>query len=247
MPVARFYCPELAENTRELELPEAAAHHAARTLRLAVGDGVALFDGRGGEARGAITAITRRAVLVGNLAWRGRDGDPRLSIVLAQALCAQDKMDWIVQKAVELGVAAIQPLAAERSVARLSAERAHKRAQHWHGVAAAACEQCGRNRLPEIFPPQPLAGWLHALGDTGAGSARLAFLPHAQAPLTQLPTPGARLTLLVGPEGGFTAGELGDAARAGFTPVRLGPRVLRTETAAIAALAAVQTLWGDLR
>lgn len=247
MPVPRFFSPELTETTRELDLPEAAAHHAARTLRLAVGDGVALFDGRGGEARGVIAAITRRGVRVGGLAWLGRDGEPGLRIVLAQALCAQEKMDWIVQKAAELGAAAIQPLAAERSVARLSPERAHKRARHWDGVAAAACEQCGRNRLPEILPLQPLGAWLGGLDAADAGKARLAFLPDARDPLAKAPAPGSRLTLLVGPEGGFTEAELAHARRAGFAPVRLGPRVLRTETAAIAALAAAQTLWGDLR
>ncbi len=216
-------------------------------LRLKVGDRVGLFDGRGGEVLGAVTAVSRREVRVEVLEWRAANPAPALEVGLGQALCAQEKMDWVVQKAVELGAAWIQPLAAERSVVRLAPERAARRRAHWEGVVAAACEQCGRNRLPEIGPILPLRAWLAGLGPRSAGEGRLLLAPEAPASLAQVDAPARAVTVLVGPEGGLTEGEMGQAVAAGFQPVRLGPRVLRTETAALAALSAIQTLWGDWR
>jgi len=218
-------------------LPEEASGHARRVLRLADGDAVTLFDGRGGEYAARLSRGGRARVE----AWREVEREAPLAFTLAQALPAADKMDWIVQKAVELGVARLQPLSARRSVVRLAGERAQRRGGHWRQVAAAACEQCGRNRLPEILPLTDLA---HFLGVGGGDETRLLLCPGEGLRLAELPRPGA-VTLLVGPEGGFADDEAEAAQAAGFRPLRLGPRVLRSETAGLAALAAMLALWGD--
>jgi 16S rRNA (uracil1498-N3)-methyltransferase len=150
-------------------------------------------------------------------------------------------MDYTLQKAVELGVTAIQPIAAKRSVVKLAGERAERRVAHWQGVVASACEQCGRNQVPVVAPPLPLAHWLGQQKD----GRRLFLSPLAEARLADLPVPTAPDCLIAGPEGGFEADEIAALHAAGAIPVRLGPRVLRTETAALAALAAMQALWGD--
>jgi 16S rRNA (uracil1498-N3)-methyltransferase len=156
-----------------------------------------------------------------------------------------EKMDFTVQKAVELGVAAIQPVVTERAVVRLSGERAERKTEHWRRVAVAACEQCGRNMLPEVAALTTLERWLGDLAPPAGGELRLMLSPHAANGLRRLPAPRGPVTLLAGPEGGLTEAEQGIAGLAGFVPVRLGARVLRTETAALAALAAMQALWGD--
>jgi 16S rRNA (uracil1498-N3)-methyltransferase len=155
-------------------------------------------------------------------------------------------MDYTVQKAVELGVAAIQPLETTRSVVRLEGVRAQKRLAHWRAIAIAACEQCGRNRVPEVAPVMALRDWLGRIEASPGRALRLLLTPRAEASLRELSRPTAAVTLLAGPEGGLAPEEEQDAGRAGFTRVRIGPRVLRTETAAVAALAAMQALWGDL-
>jgi 16S rRNA (uracil1498-N3)-methyltransferase len=152
-------------------------------------------------------------------------------------------MDYTIQKAVELGVSAIQPLMAERCVVRLSGERALKRVAHWQSVVIAACEQCGRNRVPEVRPLLSLREWLDAT--SADATIRLLLAPEGAVALRELPHPTAAVTVLAGPEGGFTATEVADALRSGYRPLRLGPRVLRTETAAVALLAAMQAKWGD--
>lgn len=240
--VARFYCSFPLAPGAVVELPAEAAHHALKVLRLTEGDPVILFDGRGGQwqARLAPAGRTVRAVLE---VFDEAEREPPLAVTLAQGLPAADKMDWIVQKGVELGVARFAPVAARRSVIRLSGERMERRVAHWRGVAVAACEQSGRNRVPEVVPlvdlPQFLAG-------TGADNGiRLLLSPVAGVGLRELPRPAGPVTLLVGPEGGFEDNELLAIAAAGFRPVRLGPRVLRTETAGLAAVAAMMALWGD--
>ena len=248
MNIPRFYCPDLAVGRRRVALPEAASHHAARVLRLKPGDPVTLFDGRGGEWSAAIARVDGRGVEVEAGEARAAAAEPALQVTLAQGLCAQDKMDWVVQKAVELGVCALQPLAAERSVIRLAPERAERRQRHWQAVVVAACEQCGRARIPEVAPVRPLAAWLDALDAApDRGGLRLMLSPHAGEPLARLGEGVAAVSLLVGPEGGLSEREVGMALAAGFRAVRLGPRILRTETAALATLAAMQTLWGDWR
>jgi 16S rRNA (uracil1498-N3)-methyltransferase len=170
------------------------------------------------------------------------DREAPLPVTLAQGISSGERMDYTVQKAVELGVDAIQPLAVERSVVRLNAERAAKRLAHWQAVSIAACEQCGRNRVPEVRPVATYTAWLAA---APAEVTRLTLSPAASSTLHDLERPRGQIVLLVGPEGGLSPREHEDAAAAGFTAVRLGPRVLRTETAAVAALAAMQALWGD--
>lgn len=241
MTFPRFFCPGPLAPGAVLALPEGAAAHAARVLRLTAGDEITLFDGRGGEYGARIAAVRKDAVEAEVLAWRGRECEAPLAIRLVQALQAGDKMDLTVQKAVELGVAAIQPVASRRSVVRLDGERAARRVAHWRGVAVAACEQCGRNRVPEVAAIEPLERWLARPAEA---PLRLMLSPTADVGLRQLP-PARSLELLIGAEGGLAPAEAEMAAAAGFVGVRLGPRVLRTETAGLAALAAIHARWGD--
>lgn len=243
MSAPRFYCPPPLPQSAHAELPPAAAHHASRVLRLRVGDAVQIFDGLGNALDATINAINGKHVLLGNLQTFMGQQESGLQIVLAQAMCTADKMDWVVQKATELGAAAIVPVQTQRSVARLSGPRADKRTEHWRNVTVSACEQCGRNTLPQLHAPQDLGAWLSEQRKTPGG--KFILLPGGASNLHSQPKPQGRATLLIGPEGGFTADEANIAQQAGFAPILLGPRVLRTETAAIAGIAALQTLWGD--
>lgn len=240
--IPRFHCSFPLATGAVVDLPDEAAHHAVKVLRLAEGDAVILFDGRGGEwlARLAPAGKRVRAVLA---EFAAAEREPPLAVTLAQGLPAADKMDWIVQKGVELGVAAFAPVVARRSVVRLSGERMERRVAHWQAVAVAACEQCGRNRVPAVSPLVDLPQFLGApIEDNGIG---LLLSPTGGARLAELQRPAGPVTLLVGPEGGFEEGELLAIASAGYRPVTLGPRVLRTETAGMAAVAAMMALWGD--
>jgi len=221
-----------------IELPERAAHHARRVLRLREGDPVTLFDGRGGEwqatlARGAAAAVG---------AWHDVEREARLQVTLVQGVSAGERMDLTVQKTTELGVAAIQPVLARKSVVRIAGARADARVEHWRRVAIAACEQCGRNRVPAVLAPVPLAEYCR----NPSGALRLLLAPDAQTSLSAAAGHGSvPITLAIGPESGFDAAEEASLARAGFLAVRLGARVLRTETAAPAALAALAALAGE--
>ncbi|MBI5612085.1 MAG: 16S rRNA (uracil(1498)-N(3))-methyltransferase [Gammaproteobacteria bacterium] len=242
MTIPRFYCPIALAADSRIDLPNAPAHHAVRVLRLNVGDAVILFNGQGGEAHAVIEQSDRNRVTVLVQALHAVERESSLAVTLIQALSSTDKMDLVIQKAVELGVARILPVVTERSVVRLSAERAAKRLEHWQGVVIAACEQCGRNRLPDVAPPAPLR---ERLAEAQRLPERWILLPGAGRALRTLAKPQGELALLVGAEGGFTQGEQDAALAQGFTPIQLGPRVLRTETAGLAALAAIQALWGD--
>lgn len=239
----RFYCPSPLPTSGSFDLPPEAAHHASRVLRLREGDRAEIFDGHGNERRGVIAEISGKRVTVGELAASDTQRESPLRTVLAQAMASSEKMDWVVQKATELGVTEIQPLDTERSVARLSTDRAAKRMEHWRSVAVSACEQCGRNVLPEIHAPLDIMAWLRRMQD--APETKLILLPQGAASLHAQPQPQAGVVLLIGAEGGFTPAESETALNCGFAPVRMGARVLRTETAAVAGLAALQTLWGD--
>ncbi|ADE13169.1 16S rRNA (uracil(1498)-N(3))-methyltransferase [Sideroxydans lithotrophicus] len=243
MSAPRFYCPPPLPLATNFELPPEAAHHASRVLRLRVGDAVQIFDGLGNALDATINAINGKHVLLGNLQTFMGQQESGLHIALAQAMCTSEKMDWVVQKATELGAAEIIPVQTLRSVARLSSPRAEKRAEHWRNVAVSACEQCGRNTLPQLQTPQELGTWLEDVRHTAGG--KFILLPGGAINLQSQPRPQGRATLLIGPEGGFTADEANIAQQAGFIPILLGPRVLRTETAALAGIAALQTLWGD--
>src|SRR5574340_829777 len=241
MSAPRFYLDQPLAPGARFSLPPGPARHAARALRLAVDDTVTLFNGQGGEYSARIERIHRDEVAVSVTGVAAIERESRLRVMLAQGVSSGERMDYTLQKAVELGVSAIQPIAARRSVVKLAGERADRRVAHWQGVVASACEQCGRNQVPAVATPLTLASWL---GKQGEG--RLLFLsPQAEARLADLPAPTAMDCLVAGPEGGFEADEIAALTAAGAIAVRLGPRVLRTETAALAALAAMQTLWGD--
>jgi len=202
-----------------------------------------LFDGRGGEYPAHIERIERDRVYAELGAWQDVERESSLKITLVQALQAGDKMDFTIQKAVELGVRDIVPVESRRSVLRLSGERAGKRVAHWQGVVASACEQCGRNQVPLVAPLEKLENWL---ARPAHGVLRLMLAPDAGPTLAAMP-PAREVQLLIGAEGGLDPQEMIAAQQAGFQAVRLGPRVLRTETAGLAALAAMQALWGDFR
>jgi 16S rRNA (uracil1498-N3)-methyltransferase len=226
-------------------LPAPQSHHAVRVLRLKAGDAVVLFNGDGAEYA-AVIAQAERGRLALDVTGRGAvDRESPLAVTLAQAVSSGERMDYTVQKAVELGAAVIQPLTAERSVVRLQGERAAKRAEHWRAVVAASCEQCGRNRLPEVASLLAFDAFLASQARTAGNTLRLMLSPHSTRSLRGLDRPPGPIVLLAGPEGGFSPQEALAAEHAGFLPVRLGPRVLRTETAAVAALAAMQAWWGD--
>lgn len=241
MPSPRFYLDQTLAPGARFSLPPGPARHAARALRLAAGDTITLFDGRGGEYAARIERIHRDEVAVSVGSFADVERESPLQIVLAQGISSGERMDYTLQKAVELGIVAIQPIAARRSVVKLAGERIERRVAHWQAVVASACEQCGRNRVPPVATPLSLAHWL-----ASPRAGRLLFLsPTAEARLADLPAPTATDCLVAGPEGGFEADELATLEAVGAIPVRLGPRVLRTETAALAALAAMQALWGD--
>jgi 16S rRNA (uracil1498-N3)-methyltransferase len=244
-----FVDAPLATGAR-LGLPEGAARHVARVLRLAVGDALCLFNGRGGEFEASIDAIGRDAVSVRIGAHHDVERESPLSIVLLQGIARGEKMDLILQKATELGASAFEPVMMARSTVRLDERTAVARQQHWQAVVASACEQSGRNTVPAVAAPVPLQHCLRASprlrlllspGEESQSLAQHLAVAAAQDQLFQ------GIQLLVGPEGGFDPAETRAALAAGFQACRLGPRVLRTETAGLAALAALQTLAGDLR
>lgn len=251
----RFYCPTLLVTGQMLDLPASAARHV-QVLRLQPGDSMTLFNGgsdwdaaqsspgaaiEGGEYAATVTRMGRSEVQVRVDAYRAIDREPLRQVHLALGVPANERMDWLVEKASELGVASIQPLMSERSVLRLADERALKKQAHWQSVALAACEQCGGNRVPQIHPVMGLGDWLKAqTALTGAQSLQLLLSLQAQSRGLRASASGnAPVTFLSGPEGGLSALEEAAAQAAGFMPVTLGPRVLRAETAALAALVAL--------
>ena len=239
----RFYCREVLAPGAHIDLPEPVARHAVRVLRLPPGAPVVLVDGRAGEYEARIERIEKDRVVAALGAWRDVERESGLVVTLIQAVQSGEKMDYTVQKAVELGVSHIVPVDSRRSVARLAGERAARRVAHWQGVAAAACEQCGRNRVPQVAPVEKLESWL---ARPSGGALRLMLAPDAEQSLVDLPS-AKSVELLIGAEGGLDPQEIVAARQVGFQPVRMGPRTLRTETAGLAALAAMQALWGDFR
>ncbi|WP_373387050.1 16S rRNA (uracil(1498)-N(3))-methyltransferase [Pseudomonas alcaligenes] len=221
------------------ELPEAQAHYIGRVLRHAAGDAVQLFDGSGQEYRGELIEVGKKAVRVELREQLDGLAESPLRIHLGQGLSRGERMDWAIQKATELGVGEITPIVSERCEVRLKDERADKRLAHWRQVAISACEQCGRSVLPLIHPPLTLAEWQTHV------QAELKLVLHpVAAPLESHARPQS-LAFLIGPEGGLSEAEVEQARAAGFHAARLGPRVLRTETAPVVALAVAQQLWGD--
>ena len=241
----RFLVSAPIASGADLDLPEQPSRHVA-VVRLREGDPVTLFCGDGAEYAGVLTLIARKLVRVkvGERLEISRESP--LRITLAQCISSGDRMDMTLQKATELGVHAIIPLSSERSIVRLRDERADRKHAHWQHVVAAACEQCGRNSVPEVQAPIGIQAWLDSIGATRPdGSLRLLLAPDERKSLRDHER-HSRVTVLIGPEGGLAEPEIAAAIRHSFQPIRLGPRVLRTETAPIAAIAALQVLWGDL-
>ena len=229
---------------KRVKLEGGAASHITRVLRLRVGAALILFDGAGGEYEASIDKAHGGEAIVAVGAQQAIERESPLELTLAQGVSRGERMDLVVQKATELGVSRLVPVLTERSVVRLTAQQSDRKVNHWRAIAIAACEQCGRNRLPSVAAPVALRDFLK--GDALASSgARLLLSPVGTAALNDLPRPSGGVTVLIGPEGGLTDEEEHAAVTAGFTALRLGPRVLLTETAAIAALALLQRQFGD--
>lgn len=240
MRIPRIFIPTSLHPGRDVDLPMQAGEHVARVLRLDRGHPLRLFDGSGSEYAGEIASVGKRAVTAHVLARaESADRESPLRITLGQGIARGEKMDWILQKATELGVAGIVPVHGERGEVRLDGERAQKRLRHWRSVVVSACEQSGRARKPEVAAPCGLA---EALADLPA--TRLMLDPWAAQPLPSNIIDNA-CALAIGPEGGWSTADMATLAAAGFAGARLGPRVLRTETAGIAAIAALQARAGD--
>lgn len=237
----RVHCPLPLGAGEELELPAGPAQHL-RVLRLRAGDALTVFNGEGGEYPAELLVLDKRSARVRLGELRAVERESPLAITLIQGIAKGERMDFTVQKAVELGAAAIRPVFTARSVVKLDGPRLDKRLRHWQGVIISACEQCGRNRIPRLLPALSLA---ELMREPPSGP-RLVLDPLGARGLEALPEAAAELSLLIGPEGGLSEAELEAARAAGFQGLRLGPRVLRTETAGMAALAALQTLRGDL-
>jgi len=239
----RVYHSQQLQTGRDFTLDVAASHHLARVLRLTPGDCIYLFDGTGGEYRSVVRSIDRGVVRVRSEVFDPVERESALPVGLAQIVSSGERMEFTIRKAVELGISWIQPLTGRRGKVRLAGERVERRIAHWRRVAVSACEQCGRNRVPLIRPLTDLVVWL---GEVPRTAQRLILDPNAERSLSAAGPLAGEVILLAGGESGFATEETEAAVFSGFAPVHLGPRVLRTETAGLAALAAIQALWGDL-
>ena len=243
MRLTRVYVDAALESGADITLPGGAAAHLMRVLRLRPGAAVTLFNGQGGEYLASIARIKRTEVTVSVGEHQPIERESPFPLTLAQGVSRGERMDLVVQKATELGVSRLVPVLTERSIVRLDEEQSGRKSSHWRAIAIAACEQCGRNRLPQVALPARLAEFLAAPAE---GTLRLLLSPSALRRIEDVPRPGSGATVLIGPEGGLSEAEQADAQAAGFMAVNLGPRVLRTETAAIAALTLLQREFGDL-
>lgn len=247
MATPRFFVPDLPDSHdvgAQVVLPAPAAHHALRVLRLGIGNAIVLFTGGGGELSATIVHADKRHATVRIEGFNAIDREPALAVTLVQAIPANDAMDYAVRKAVELGVAAIAPVVSTQGARFPDGERGDKRLAHWQQIAVAACEQCGRNRVPVVAAPQSFENWLAQRGPARVG---VMLAPDATLTLPAMRAPQGAIDVLIGPEGGFNAREVERALQSGITAVRLGPRILRTETAVAAALSAINLLWSDFR
>lgn len=242
MGLPRFYIDADLAPGMILPLPESIFGHAVRVLRLQPGDGLCLFNGQGGEYAATLLHCDRRSASVTINNHVARDVESPLHVILGQGISRGEKMDYTLQKAVELGVSEIVPLFSDHGNIRLEGERLEKRLDHWRGIIASACEQCGRTRLPILHATTDIEYWI----DKPGAATRLMLDPDGTLTPKKLPVPRSAIAILIGPEGGISSREAVLAKAAGFVPIRLGPRILRTETAAVATLSAIQTLWGDM-
>lgn len=245
----RFYCPIGLEPGHRITLPDHVARHAVGVLRLRSGDALTLFNGNGSEFRGTLEKAGKHAEAL----LRDRQTPQRespLDITLIQGISSGERMDYTLQKAVELGITAIQPVVMRRTIVRMDANKQLRKREHWQGVVVSACEQCGRNIVPTVAAIEDFQDWLRRLSQVSEPSespiTHYLLDPEASTRLRDLPPPAGPITLIAGPEGGLDPAERLLARALAAKPVSLGPRILRTETAALAALSAMQTLWGDI-
>lgn len=238
----RIYHPELLTVGQQVALSDDAANHVGRVLRMGAGQALQLFDGSNQLFEAEILRADKKSVVVNLLSGETDDRESPLHIHLGQVMSRGEKMEFTIQKSIELGVSLITPLFSERCGVKLDPERLNKKIQQWQKIAIAACEQCGRNRIPEIRPAMDLEAWCAEPED----GLKLNLHPRANASINTLPLPVERVRLLIGPEGGLTANEIAMTAEYQFTDILLGPRVLRTETTALTAITALQVRFGDL-
>lgn len=244
MRLNRIFCEGPLTAGMTVALPSAGAYHVARVLRMREGAPLTVFDGNGSDYQAEIVLVEGDKVTVQLRAQSPNTAESPLRITLVQGISRSERMDWTLQKATELGVAAVAPVLSARSVVRLDAKQAEKKQAHWRGIVIGACEQCGRSRIPAVSAPLALRDYFANIRKDGM---RLVLSPAAPASLTGIASLPSKVELLIGPEGGLDDEEIAAAQKAGFMPVRLGPRVLRTETAAVVALTVLQALWGDLQ
>ena len=241
MRIPRIFNAQKLQSNASIELEPGPSQHLSRVLRMKPGDGIILFDGTGGQYPATINELGRKSVVATSADFDPVERESGLCLHLGIAISRGERMDWVVQKATELGVGAITPLRTERTEFRLRGERAEKKLRHWQQVATSACEQCGRNRLPRIQPVQDLAQWISTV------QADIRLVLHHRAGTAQSgATSPSSIALLVGPEGGLSPAEITAAEQAQFSSMQLGPRILRTETAPLAAIAILQARWGDM-
>ncbi|PPC87644.1 MAG: 16S rRNA (uracil(1498)-N(3))-methyltransferase [Methylotenera sp.] len=239
----RFYSAEKLSIGAVIPLSVSAATHATRALRLNVGDKIKLFNGDGFDYNCELISIKKNEVISSVKSSQKIGSESALSIRLLQGISSGDRMDYTIQKAVELGVKEIQPISTERSVVKLSQERAQKRLEHWQNIVISACEQSGRAFVPKVLAPLSLSHWL--ANNPFKDDTRILLNPIGAAKLANIAKPNGKITLLIGAEGGLSQHEIDAATSQGFQSIILGPRILRTETAALTAIASMQILWGD--
>lgn len=239
----RFYTDSPLALNATIQLSENAAAHATRALRLNVGDHAIIFNGDGFDYECTLTSVKKNAVTATITGANRINNESPLDITLLQAISSGDRMDFTIQKAVELGVKKIQPINSQRSVVKLTHDRAEKRIEHWQNVAISACEQSGRAFVPKMLAPLSLEAWLGQNPHTD--TTRILLNPVGAKRLTEIPKPTSKIELLIGAEGGLSNSEIDMATSQHFQSIVLGPRILRTETAALTAIAAMQSHWGD--
>ena len=242
MRISRLFVEQALQENEVISLESGAAHYLRNVLRLKKGFELTLFNGKGGEFSATVELVSRKEVTLNIGQWRDVNLESALSIVLGLSVSRGERMDVAIQKATELGVSVITPILTQHCVVKLNEERRLQRHQHWQNIIYRACEQCGRNIPPRLNVPIDLAPWL--IGEMA--SSRIIFEPGKKGTLKSFPKPEDQVAVLIGPEGGFSEQEVVDAEGAGFTALGFGPRVIRNETAAIASVAAMQVLWGDL-
>ncbi len=243
-PKTRLFSADALIEGLESWLTGEQAKYVSRVLRLKIDDSVVLFDGEGGEYAAVIKEFAKDRVLLTIGHFCADEMESPLAVELVQGLSRGGRMDVVVRKSTELGVRRIRPVITEYSVVKLDADKALKRREHWLKISQSACEQCGRNTVPEIAMPQTLPDWLGSLPKNG--TSKIMLQPGSGDSIATLPTPGDLVTLLVGPEGGLSDAERQQCEASGFRAISLGPRILRTETAALVGIAVLQARWGDL-